>query len=197
MYELIILSLLMRGPVNGYVIAGVINDVIGPFARASNGRIYPLLSKLEEDGFISVEEESTSDGGRVARSFAITAQGRVRFRQLMLDTTSSPREYRALFAFKVSAFDQLEPADRALLLVHYLEFAKAHVSHLERQGRDVQENATRYGYSPAQAERMASVFEHMIESWRQEAVWAEKIQIGEARPAQRVRLRQRRPAKRS
>src|SRR5437762_13308084 len=103
MYELIILSLLHRGAVHGYLIAGVINDVIGPFARASNGRIYPLLTKLEEDGLVSVKEEATSEGGRVSRSFAITEAGRTRFRQLMLDTSSSPREYRDLFAFKVTA----------------------------------------------------------------------------------------------
>src|SRR5262245_11035655 len=123
MYELIILSLLMRGATHGYVIARVINDVVGPFARASNGRIYPLLSKLEEDGLVTVHEEATSEGGRVSRSFGITDRGRVRFRQLMLDTSASPREYRDLFAFKVTGFAELARADRVHLLRHYVDFA--------------------------------------------------------------------------
>src|SRR5262245_45987167 len=102
MYELIILSLLMRGATHGYVIAGVVNDVIGPFARASNGRIYPLLAKLAAEGLIAVSEEATSVGGRLSRSFSITEAGRARFRQLMLDTSATPRVYRDLFAFKVT-----------------------------------------------------------------------------------------------
>src|SRR3954466_11511481 len=105
MYELIILSLLMRGATHGYVIAGVINDVIGPFARASNSRIYPLLTQLEQRGLIAVHGEATSDGGRTSRAFSITKQGRARFRELMLDRSSSPREYRDVFAFKAAALD--------------------------------------------------------------------------------------------
>lgn len=171
MYELIILSLLMRGATHGYIIAGVINDVIGPFARASNGRIYPLLTRLEEDGLISVHDESTSDGGRVSRAFRITKTGRERFRRLMLETSTSPREYRDLFAFKVTAFDQLEPQDRVHLLQHYIGFAEAHVRHLVEQGRDLAE-ATGYGHDEQQRTRFASVFEHLVALWERERGWA-------------------------
>ena len=52
MYELIILSLLMRWNAHGYLIASIINDMIGPYAKVSNGRLYPLLAKLEEQGLI-------------------------------------------------------------------------------------------------------------------------------------------------
>ncbi len=196
MYELIILSLLSRGAVHGYLISSVINDVVGPLARASNGRIYPLLTKLEEDGMISVQTEATSEGGRVSRTFAITAAGRDRFRQLMLDTSSSPREYRDLFAFKVSAFDQIASADRVTLLQHYLEFARAHVRHLEAQGRDLA-TAT-YGHSGAQRVRFANVFEHLVGGWVREASWAAALLAGEAPgaragkvPRQRARKPQR------
>lgn len=175
MYELIILSLLMRGPTSGYVIAGVIGDVIGPFARASNGRIYPLLSRLTETGLVIVHEESASAGGRVSRAFAITQSGRERFRELMLDTSSSPREYRDLFAFKVTAFDQIEIGERAELLRHYIDFAMAHVRHLELQARDIAK-ASDYGHSPEHRERFAEVFRHLIAGWQREAEWAASMQ---------------------
>jgi DNA-binding PadR family transcriptional regulator len=182
-YELIILSLLCRGTHHGYVIASVINDVIGPYARASNGRIYPLLTKLEEDGLISVHEESASEGGRIARSFGITDRGRARFRLLMLDTASSPREYRELFALKVTAFDQITQDERTKLLEHYVAFAQAHVRHLEEQARDI-ESATTYGHSVEQRERFASVFQHLVEVWAREAGWASDLL---ARNSQRPR----------
>lgn len=37
MYELIILSLLMREPSHGYLISKIINDIIGPIAKVSHG----------------------------------------------------------------------------------------------------------------------------------------------------------------
>jgi DNA-binding PadR family transcriptional regulator len=76
-YELIALSLLMRGPLHGYIITGVINDVIGPHAKASNGRLYPMMTKLTADGLVKVHAETTTDGGRTARTFAITKAGNV------------------------------------------------------------------------------------------------------------------------
>lgn len=186
MYELIILSLLVRGATHGYVIAGVINDVVGPFARASNGRIYPLLTQLEEQGLISVHEEATSDGGRVSRSFAITPAGRARFRELMLDTSSSPREYRELFAFKVNAFDHIAPQDRVRILDHYVHFAEAHVRHLEAQAADLA-GATTYGLSDAERRRFATVFDHLTGVWRREAEWARAMLAVETKgPARRV-----------
>lgn len=180
MYELIILSLLMRGATHGYVIGGVINDVIGPFARASNGRLYPLLTKLEEDGLISVHEETTSEGGRTSRTFAITEAGKQRFRHLMLDTSSTPREYRELFAFKVTAFDQIEPSERKQLLEHYIEFARAHVRHLEAQARDI-ESASNYRHAPEHRTRFADVFQHLVAVWLGEAEWASKLLAHEAK----------------
>jgi len=37
MYEFIVLAQLMNGPAHGYLIAKIINDMIGPFARISYG----------------------------------------------------------------------------------------------------------------------------------------------------------------
>jgi DNA-binding PadR family transcriptional regulator len=184
-YELIILSLLMRGATHGYVIAGVVNDVIGPFARASNGRLYPLLAKLEEDGLIAVHEEATSAGGRVSRSFSITDAGRVRFRRLMLDTSAAPREYRDLFAFKVTAFAEISGADRVAILQHYIEFAQAHVRHLQAQAQDLAQ-AISYGHTAQQRGRFGSVFSHLVAVWQHEAAWATVLLAAERPPPARA-----------
>lgn len=175
MYELIILSVLMRGPVHGYVIAGVINDVIGPYARASNSGIYPVLAKLEATRLVSVCEEATSDGGRLSRTFEIRPAGRDRFRELMLDTSSKPREYRELFAFKVSAFDQLDPADRAAVISHYVGFSCDHVRHLQAQATDLGRHADDYGFAKAGRPYLPAVFEHLVGVWQREADWADAL----------------------
>ena len=52
MYELIILSLLMRWPMHGYLIAKVTNDQIGPWAKLSSGTMYTILARLEAENLI-------------------------------------------------------------------------------------------------------------------------------------------------
>jgi DNA-binding PadR family transcriptional regulator len=91
MYELIILSLLMRFPLHGYLIAQIANDTIGPWAKISNGTLYPLLTRLERQGLITRinEEQSATQTEQQARTFLITDEGRKRFFQVMLDTSSN------------------------------------------------------------------------------------------------------------
>src|SRR5712664_3877614 len=120
MYEFFILAQLMHGYAHGYLIAKIINDMIGPYARVSSGRLYPLLAKLEQGGLIAVTEDSTSAprGDRQLRVYQITNAGRMRFYTLMRDTSSNPGEYQKLFAHKVSAFGFITPVDRLRLIDH-------------------------------------------------------------------------------
>ncbi len=116
MYEFIVLAQLMHGPAHGYLIAKIINDVIGPYARLSYGRLYPLLAKLEQNGLIAAEREDSSGEkrDRQLRVYTITDAGRMRFQVLMNDTGSSPGEYQRFFAYKVTAFSFITPVQRLL-----------------------------------------------------------------------------------
>lgn len=98
MYELIILSLLMRWPMHGYLIMKVTNDQIGPWAKISSGTLSTILSRLEQAGFIAVlsQENDSSRRDRRSRTFTITAEGRKRFHQLMMDTSSNLESTRDL-----------------------------------------------------------------------------------------------------
>src|SRR2546429_7746953 len=102
LYEFIILAQLMYGPAHGYLIAKIINDVIGPYARLSYGRLYPLLAKLEQNGLIAAEREDSSGEkrDRQLRVYAITEAGRMRFKVLVNDNRSSPGAYKRIFPYK-------------------------------------------------------------------------------------------------
>src|SRR5579884_3790374 len=99
MYELINLSILMRVPAYGYLLAKIIKDIIGPWATVSNGTLYPLLARLERAGLITAsdDEDRKAPGDRHARIFTITEAGRRRFHQLMMNTSTSHGEYEKLF----------------------------------------------------------------------------------------------------
>lgn len=146
MYELMILSLLMRGPMHGYSIAKIMNDMIGPVLKVSHGSLYPKLHKLEEDGLISASEDSGDgqENGRPVRIFAITEDGRNRFHELMMDTTSNPGEYSRLFWQKVCYLDAVHPAEQLELIDHYLNYCQVHLLHLKAVTKSVIENKAHY-----------------------------------------------------
>lgn len=189
-YELIILGLLMRWPAHGYRIAHIINDMIGPYAKLSNGRLYPLLAKLEAEGLIvacvSVESEGTSGeakGERQLRTYEITDDGRERFHRLMMDTTSNPGEYQKLFLQKAPLLYALKPAERLHLIDHYINYCQAHVLHLTAEAEDLASRDDTYMSQP-QLEAILDVMQHKTVEWRLELDWVKSLHEKELAQAQ-------------
>lgn len=178
MYELFILSLLMRFPAHGYLIAHILNDMIGPYAKISNGRLYPLLAKLEASELIEASPDITSKqhGERNSREYQITAAGRKRFRVLMLDTTSNPGEYQRIFTHKVPVLYLLQPDERLYLIDHYLNYCQTHVLHLVAEAEDLTEQAHEHiqWENPSLAATL-DVMKHIEEQWQREVEWARRL----------------------
>jgi DNA-binding PadR family transcriptional regulator len=169
MYELIILTLLSRHQMHGYLIAHVINDIIGPFARISNGRLYPLLAKLKVEGLITPQaaSDSASTGERRQRCFAITESGRQRFHQLMMDTTSNPGDYGRLFWLKVPYLDALHLHEHLYLVDHYINYCQTHIFHLTGEAESLKRDHAQSAYmSQEQLEATLLVMRHMIGEWQ-------------------------------
>jgi DNA-binding PadR family transcriptional regulator len=146
MYELIILSLLMREPIHGYLISKIINDIIGPLAKVSHGWLYPRLSKLEQEGLIATSHEGDEEkkGERLLHTYQITEEGRKRFHELMMDTSSNPGEYSKFFWQKVSFLEYLHPAERLHLIDHYINYCQTHILHLKEQAKNLVEGKVQY-----------------------------------------------------
>jgi DNA-binding PadR family transcriptional regulator len=184
MYELMILSILIRWSTHGYQMAKIINDMIGPYAKMSNGRLYPLLSQLEAQGMIKavVESGEGTKGGRKLQSYQITDEGRVRFHNLMMDTASNPGEYRQIFLQKVYTLRYLKPAERLYLIDHYINYSQAHILHLIAEREDMQ---ARSGHiDPVHVKAVVQVMQHMIDQWQLELDWAKSLRQQELTQAE-------------
>jgi PadR family transcriptional regulator PadR len=73
---LLVLTLLARrGPLHGYGIATQIENMSDETLRVEEGSLYPALHRLEEAGLIK-PRWTTTDTGRRARVYEITAAGR-------------------------------------------------------------------------------------------------------------------------
>ena len=183
MYEFLILSHLMKNSAHGYLIASIINDIIGPYARVSNGRLYPLLAKLEQAGLIAVRTESASapPGDRQLRVYEITEAGRKRYRVLIMDTTLNPGEYQKLFSLKVCDFAFLDPFERLRLIDHYMHYCQAHIIHLTIQMEEVLQESSSWwpendpALTKAHVERVIRVMQHYMDEWQLEHDWAKSL----------------------
>jgi DNA-binding PadR family transcriptional regulator len=176
MYELIILSLLVFGPLHGYLIAQITNDMIGPWAKVSNGTLYPLLAKLESMGLIaaaSPEQEPEQQRERQSRSFVITEAGRKRFYHIMMDTTSNPGEYQKFFRLKVPCMQLLQPSERLYLYDHYINYCQTHVLHIKAQASEmVEENTGKEYMPPHRLEGILEIMHRHLDEWQAEMNWA-------------------------
>jgi transcriptional regulator len=73
--ELAVLSVLATGPLHGYEIARRIEEQSGGTLRFDLASLYPLLYRMERDGWVRAKWEE-SPSGRRRRRYALTQQGR-------------------------------------------------------------------------------------------------------------------------
>jgi DNA-binding PadR family transcriptional regulator len=70
-----ILSILIRGEDYGYQIIQRVKEISGGVLEWSDNMLYPVLHRLENDGFI-VSRWRISEGGRLRKYYRLTDKGR-------------------------------------------------------------------------------------------------------------------------
>lgn len=73
--DMLILKTLTRGPMHGYGMASLIQQVSDEVLRVEEGSLYPALHRLELDGIID-SEWGLSSNNRRAKYYKLTALGR-------------------------------------------------------------------------------------------------------------------------
>ncbi len=130
MYELFILSKLMHRPMHGYLIQSILNSAIGPVRRMSWGTLYPLMKRLEENGYILAVEEAKDDP-RGKKRYLTTDKGRIRFLELMNEPSEPNANSADLFRIKVGCFGHLDSKAQKRIVKDYRSSLVQVVSHSE------------------------------------------------------------------
>jgi PadR family transcriptional regulator, regulatory protein PadR len=73
--DLLILKTLSLEPKHGWAIAKRIQQVSGDVLLINQGSLYPALHRLEQQGWVRAQERTT-ETGRDAKFYALTAAGR-------------------------------------------------------------------------------------------------------------------------
>lgn len=173
MYEFLVLAQLSRRPMHGYLIAKIIGNMIGPIRHVQWGALYPVLSRLEQEGLICADEQVKDVESRARKSFAITEKGRERLHDLMMDTNHHRGEYDALFSHKVAFFWYLNAEERLHLSRDYAVYAQQHLDHINLKCRDISEQAP--WIQQDQKECVLTVMDHRRAYWQNELQWAKEL----------------------
>lgn len=132
MYELFVLGELMTGEKHGYMLQDVLKNAVGLGRKISSGTLYPLLSRMTEEGWIHLRTEEETKGGRTRKIYAITETGRARFLELMaqpLDANPDP-DTEPTFRFKMVYFQYVPKKVRLDCLEQYLHILKRAYNHV-------------------------------------------------------------------
>jgi DNA-binding PadR family transcriptional regulator len=178
MYELLVLGLLMRWPLHAYLIVSMTNHIMGPWEKISRGSLSAFLKKWEQAGLIEPGEPERVPfpSTRASRVYAITSSGRVRFSQLMLDTTSNLGTYQRIFRIKALHLEFLRPEDQLCLLDHYLYYCRTGIQYLRGRSHEL-------AIAPAQTRPESEgflttaldVMEVNAQEWELELAWAQSL----------------------
>jgi PadR family transcriptional regulator AphA len=104
------LGILTRGSATGYEIKKIFEDGgLGHFVEASFGSIYPALSRLTEEGLVSVREEA-QEKRPDRKVYSITPEGRTALLAALMKPLPEDR-HRSPFVFAM-LFSDLLPANR-------------------------------------------------------------------------------------
>lgn len=174
-YELLILSVLMHFPLHAYMIAKIGN----PWEKISRGTLSTILAKLEKAGFITEADPADVPfpSDRSSKTYAITAEGRQRFFQLMMDTYSNSNSYLKIFHIKSAHLEFLDVGEQIRLVNHFIDYCQAVIRELKQQINQFETN-------PEPGDKKPSVFffttvrgqmEVQLEQMNLELAWAEKL----------------------
>jgi transcriptional regulator len=90
--DALVLTALLDGPLHGYAITRWIRERTADAVTIEEGSLYPALYRMERDELVRAEW-GTSELGRKAKRYSITARGR---RQLKAETTAFAAFVRAV-----------------------------------------------------------------------------------------------------
>jgi DNA-binding PadR family transcriptional regulator len=132
MLELAALGLLLKKPLHGYLLKQQLERFMSGCISVNYGAIYPLLKRLEKQGYIKTQKLTDSDSNR--KVYQITKLGCDRWRQKML---AHPHESwvnsRSRFIIKFFFFSELESTERIKLMQYRLMTCQLRLENSESQ----------------------------------------------------------------
>jgi DNA-binding PadR family transcriptional regulator len=182
MYELFILSKLLHRPMHGYLIQTILNAAIGPFRRLSWGTLYPMMKRLEKDGYIAAINGGEDDP-RGKKSYRTTEAGRRRFLEMMRTAGGYDADYRDVFRLKLGCFGNVDEDLRLFVLEDYRMCLAELLTYAETMRTRIEQDMA----VPAEEKRFAMLgIEHQRALAEAESAWLNSLLAKQKRRSNRA-----------
>ncbi|OOM72032.1 PadR family transcriptional regulator [Clostridium sp. BL-8] len=122
MNELFILGELMEEPQSGYDLRNALQVSLGRHRKVSYGVIYPLLEKLEKDGFVEIT--TVGSDGKNKKITTITEKGKKRFFELMKMPVPNGAHNADIYSIKLDVMQHLTLDEQMELLNQFYQEQK-------------------------------------------------------------------------
>jgi DNA-binding MarR family transcriptional regulator len=135
-----------------------------------------ILKKLEQTGLIttSPQERDATKSDRHLRTFIITEEGRKRFHQVMMDTSSNLGDYQKFFHYKMGFLDLLRPDERLLLMNHYLNYCQITILYIQSEMDGLVHELASHP-TPEFLANLLRVMKHIVQQWQAEFDWMRSV----------------------
>ncbi|GEO59504.1 PadR family transcriptional regulator [Companilactobacillus bobalius] len=138
MYDLFVLGQLMDESMSGYLMRQILQQIVGRQRKISFGMIYPLFKRLNEAGYITLNDQ-VDVGKRSKKVATITDRGRIRFKELMIQKVPLNPNLEFTYSVKFRNFHQIEPELRREILNEYKNYLLENQKSLSQQIVDMKE----------------------------------------------------------
>lgn len=122
MNELFILGELMEESQSGYDLRNALQISLGRHRKVSYGVIYPLLEKLENEGFVKIT--NVGSDGKNKKIASITKKGKERFFELMKMPVLSGAHNADIYLIKLDVMQHLTLNEQIQLLDQFYQEQK-------------------------------------------------------------------------
>lgn len=170
MYDLLILGMLMAHDYSGYKLGHVLGEVLVPRRKLSNGVIYPLLDRLEQEGYITSAECEIN--GRRTKMMHITEAGRERFYELMAQPVAEDAKRADVYRFKFRGFGQISPDEQKHILDEYCHSIQNDLDHYRHAQTKMVHEAEKYPDQQAHYQWAGNTIVLQIEMCEAQLAWA-------------------------
>ncbi|GAA0843302.1 PadR family transcriptional regulator [Paenibacillus glucanolyticus] len=130
MYELFVLGELVTGDKHGYMLQEILKNAGGPYRQISSGTLYPLLSRMVDNGWIHLKLDETGGGKRPRKIYQITDAGQQKFLELMEKPLEFNMDTEHHFHFKMVYFRYVPKEIRLACLEQYLIYLETNLKHV-------------------------------------------------------------------
>lgn len=136
MLELAILGFLKEQPMHGYELKQRLTFLTGHVRPVSDGSLYPAISRLEKQGLL-VKQVESSPTGMVRQSMSLTTKGETRLFEKLREPSDVDISDRNRYFIVLSFLKYLPKEDQLIVLNRRLEFLERGKSFFSTGGRPV------------------------------------------------------------